>query len=70
VEGYASPEEAALGGIPERYARVVSVDVAASGERAILILEVIRVHKRDAKSVCEREDDRWYFADSLGTDYA
>jgi hypothetical protein len=43
--------------------------MAASGDTAIVVLEVNPGPQRRREICsCEREDDRW-FADSLGTDY-
>jgi hypothetical protein len=70
MECYGSPDEAARGDIPERYTRVVSVDMAASGDRAIVILEVNPgPQRRKEICACEREEGRWFLADSLGTDH-
>jgi hypothetical protein len=69
VEGYATPEEAAIGDIPKRFVQVVSVDIAESGDRAWVVLEVHPEPWRvleDCQCVLE-EDGGWYCSDSFGT---
>jgi hypothetical protein len=67
MEGYPTPEEAARGDIPERFARIVSVDVSQSRDRACVVLEVHPGPPRILEDCqCFLEDGRWS-CDSLGT---
>ena len=67
MDGYATPEEAARGDIPERFVRIVSVDVSKSGDRAWVVLEVQPEPRRILEDCeCFLEEGRWG-CDSLGT---
>jgi len=60
-EGYDSPEEAARGDIPERYARALSVSVSPDGGEAIVVLgtnEEPYLYPYEVN--CSRMGDRWF----------
>lgn len=59
-DGYPTPEEAARGDIPERYARVLDVSIAPWGGCAVVLLEtneapVVELYQ----VVCERDGSEW-----------
>ena len=61
---YDTPEEAARGDIPERYARVVRVDHSSDGTRAVVLLATNEPPVIEYYGVsCELEDGRWFGVD-------
>jgi hypothetical protein len=66
VEGYLTAEEAARGDIPERFAQIIAVWYAPSGDRATVELMTNEPPATHAITCeCYREDGRW-FADTAG----
>ena len=62
--GYDSPEEAARGDIPERYARVVRVDYSSDRTRAVVLLATNEPPVIEYYGVsCELEEGRWFGGD-------
>jgi hypothetical protein len=63
-DGYDTPEQAARGDIPERYARVVRVDFSADGTRAVVLLATNEPPAIEYYGVsCALEDGRWFGED-------
>jgi hypothetical protein len=63
-KGYDTPDEAARGDIPERYARVVRVDYSSHGTRAVVILATNEPPVLEYYGVsCEVEGGRWFGGD-------
>ena len=62
--GYETPEEAARGDIPKRYARVVRVDYSADGTRAVVLLATNEPPVIEYYGVrCDLENGRWFPGD-------
>ncbi len=60
AEGYSTPEDAARGDIPERYARTVAVEVSPDGCAAIVLqLTNEPPAVEPYQTVCTREDGLW-----------
>jgi hypothetical protein len=57
MEGYGTPEEAARGDIPERFARIVWLD--RSADRAVVLLEVNSKPPYFDLARCWVEEGRW-----------
>lgn len=60
-DGYSTPEEAARGDIPARYARALSVSVSPDGDEAIVVLgtnEEPYLYPYEVN--CSRENGRWF----------
>jgi hypothetical protein len=57
---YATPEEAARGDIPERYARALSIAFSPDGDQALVVLETNEQPAVELyEVVCYRERDGW-----------
>ena len=60
MTGYATPEEAARGDIPERFSRVVGVEIAPWGDHAVVLLRTNEGPATELYQVfCERASGGW-----------